>query len=110
MFGVPVRSPNTEHLRPPLQHKVGVARLIEAALGIPARRLDSLHEYDNVKAPGSELTLVRDDGYGVAGFAIYAPIADAERVAGSLIDAGAVRADEQTAEVLRIEAGRPAFG
>src|SRR5207249_9473471 len=36
------------------------AKALQAAVGIPAARLDSLNQYDNVRAPGSATTVVRD--------------------------------------------------
>src|SRR5438552_17460939 len=71
--------------------------------------------YDNIsaqrkQAPAPELTIVRDDAFGVFGFDIYAAPNSAAHMAASLLDAGAAECDEDTAEVLRIEAGRPRFG
>jgi len=79
-------------------HGPVAAKLLEGAMGIPAVRLQSLSQYDNVRAPGSAVTVVRDDAFGVMGFDVYLPAL------------AAVRATEQTAEVLRIETGRPRFG
>ena len=53
--------------------------------------------------------MVRDDAFGVTGFDVYVPNEDAGRLIDALTNAGAVRVNEDTAEVLRIEAGRPKF-
>ena len=47
---------------------------------------------------------------GVPGYDVYVPAGDAEALRAKLIEAGAVTASEETAETLRIEAGRPRFG
>ncbi len=91
-------------------HGPVAAKLLEGAMGIPAVRLQSLSQYDNVRAPGSAVTVVRDDAFGVMGFDVYLPALAAARLVDLLREAGAVRATEQTAEVLRIETGRPRFG
>ena len=85
------------------------AKVLESAVGIPAARLQSLSEYDNVRASGSSVTVVRDHAFGVVGFDVYLPVQDARALIGALIRAGAVSASAETAEVLRIEAGRPKF-
>jgi folate-binding protein YgfZ len=84
-------------------------KALQAAVGIPATRLDSLDQYDNVRAPGSAITVVRDDAFGVTGFDVYVPQEDARRLMDALSAAGAVAVNEETAEALRIEAGRPRF-
>src|SRR3954468_5768258 len=83
--------------------------VLETALGTPAARLHSLGQYDNVAAPGSGITIVRDDAFGVMGFDVYAPNEEDARVFAALTGAGAVPITAETAEALRIEAGRPRF-
>jgi folate-binding protein YgfZ len=85
------------------------AKALESATGIPAARLESLTQYDNVRAPGSALTVVRDSAFGVSGFDVYVPAQDAPRLFEALKRTGAVPVTEETAEVLRVEAGRPKF-
>jgi folate-binding protein YgfZ len=85
------------------------AHALQAAVGIPAARLESLGQYDNVRAPGSAVTVVRDDAFGVSGFDVYVPDEAAGRLMDALTSAGAVTVNEETAEALRIEAGRPRF-
>ena len=99
----------TRHLAEVGIHGPLAAQVLEGAMGIPAARLQSLRQYDNVTAPGSSVTIVRDDAFGVMGFDAYLPAAEAERVFEALAGAGGVRMSEETAEVLRIEAGRPRF-
>lgn len=55
------------------------------------------------------LDLVRDDAFGVPGFAAVVPAAEADRFVRQLVDRGAVETTLETLDVLRIEAGRPAF-
>jgi folate-binding protein YgfZ len=86
------------------------SNVLEAATGIPAARLQSLSPYDNVRPPRSAVTIIRDDFFGVMGFDVYVPAAQSEGFARSLEQAGAISISEETAEVLRIEAGRPRFG
>ena len=47
---------------------------------------------------------------GVPGYDVYVPAGDADALRAKLVEAGAVTASEETAETLRIEAGRPRFG
>jgi folate-binding protein YgfZ len=85
------------------------AKALESAVGIPAARLQSLNQYDNVRAPGSAMTVIRDAAFGVIGFDVYAPSQEAAAFIEALTKAGAVPMTEDTAEVLRVEAGRPKF-
>jgi folate-binding protein YgfZ len=56
------------------------------------------------------LTFVRDDAFGVSGFDIYIDREGAASLREQLLAAGAMAASDATAEVLRVEAGRPKFG
>jgi tRNA-modifying protein YgfZ len=96
-------------------HGPAAAAVLERITGVPADRLQSMADYDNItaqliQAPRPELTIVRDDSLGMPGFATYASPDGAAHVAAGLQEAGAIDCDEATAEVLRIEAGRPRFG
>lgn len=94
-------------------HGPSAAAVLERVIGIPVARLQSLKQYDNLRAPGSPLTpltIVRDDSLGLTGFDIYVPAAEADALASAIIEAGAVKGDEEAAEMLRVEAGRPRFG
>lgn len=55
------------------------------------------------------VAIVRDDQYGVPGFAIYVKAGDRDALDTQLRAAGAVGIDLETLDVIRIEAGRPAF-
>lgn len=87
-------------------HGPTAAQAIERATGVQVSGLAS--QYDNIAEGG--LTIVRDDSLGVTGFDIYVERAGAEPLRAKLRSGGAVDASEATAEVLRIEAGRPRFG
>jgi tRNA-modifying protein YgfZ len=63
-----------------------------------------------VDVAGSPVYLLRSDDVGVAGYDVIAPAKIAPSVQQALRDAGAVDIDEATAEITRIEAGRPRFG
>ncbi len=86
------------------------AAVLEQAVGIPAARLTRFSEYDNVRPPGSPVTIVRDDDLGAAGFSLYVPVSDVRRFSSAILEAGALAGDDALREALRIEAGRPRFG
>ena len=87
-------------------HGPSAASAIQRASGIAVARLE--HQYDNLVESG--ITLVRDDALGVSGFDMYVDRSRAEGLRAKLVEAGVTTADEETVEVLRIEAGRPRFG
>ena len=87
-------------------HGPSAARMIQQATGTSVA--DVADQYDNVTTEW--MTAVRDDVLGVAGYDVYVPVGDAEAMRAKLVDAGAVIASDETAETLRIEAGRPRFG
>lgn len=87
-------------------HGPSAARMIHQATGTSVA--DVADQYDNVTT--ESMTVVRDDSLGVPGYDIYVPARDAAAIRGKLVDAGAVAASTETAETLRIEAGRPQFG
>jgi tRNA-modifying protein YgfZ len=96
-------------------HGPSAAGVLERVTGVPADRFQSMAPYDNIRAqriqaPSPELTIVRDAALGLPGFDIYAVPNSAAHVAAGLLEAGAVECNADTAEVLRIEAGRPRFG
>src|SRR5436190_3619461 len=66
------------------------------------------HEHANVAAEigGAPVRLVRTD----VGIDVICDSADTERVKAALLDSGAVEIDEATADVLRVELGRPRYG
>ena len=91
-------------------HGPDAARVLEKVIGVPAARLKSLKEYDNLRPPASPMTIVRDSTFGVEGFDIYVPAAEAAALTASMIEAGAVKGSAEVAEVLRVENRRPRFG
>jgi tRNA-modifying protein YgfZ len=70
----------------------------------------SLHANARWDRDGSPMVLVRSDDLGVAGFEVFADSQRAEVIRQALHAAGASDVDRETAEVCRIEAGRPLFG
>jgi folate-binding protein YgfZ len=87
-------------------HGPSAARMIQNATGVSVSDLAA--QYDNMTS--ESVTIVRDDALGVPGYDVYVTAGAAEAMRATLIDAGAVTASEETAETLRIEAGRPRFG
>jgi folate-binding protein YgfZ len=87
-------------------HGPAAARVIESATAVQVSSL--AHQYDNLRQ--AALTIVRDDAFGISGFDVYVDRGAAASLSEKLLAAGATAADDATAEVLRIEAGRPKFG
>jgi folate-binding protein YgfZ len=86
-------------------HGPSAPGVIERVTGLAADRL--VHQYDNA---GDKVTVVRDDSLGVTGFDVYVARADYSALHARFVEAGAVPCSRETAEVLRVEAGRPMFG
>ena len=82
------------------------AAAIERTIGTSVEYLGA--QYENVTV--GCYTIVREDAFGVPGFDIYAPVADAPALRTMIVKAGATRAAHDVLEALRIEAGRPLFG
>ena len=87
-------------------HGPSAARMIQQATGTSVA--DVADQFDNVTTEW--MTVVRDDGLGVPGYDVYVPAGEAAATRARLVEAGAVIASDDTAETLRIEAGRPRFG
>jgi tRNA-modifying protein YgfZ len=93
-------------------HKRTVERGLLSLIGPGALRTEGLtsdsQEHDNVRGEigGAEVLLIRTD----VGVDVVCDSADTERVKSALIQAGATEVDEATAEVLRVEHGRPRYG
>jgi folate-binding protein YgfZ len=92
----------------------GAAAVVAAALGPEApapRDLEQMPVLANRTLPGGEsaVLIVRRDDVGVAGFDVMVAAHRADRMADALRRAGAVAVDHEAAEVVRVEAGRPAF-
>lgn len=77
----------------------------------PSEELHHLPMNANVRRRfnGVPALLVRSDDFGVPGFEVFAA-GTAHELAAALREAGAVDVSAGTAEVVRVEAGRPAFG
>jgi tRNA-modifying protein YgfZ len=93
-------------------HKRTVERGLLSLIGPGALQMGGLasdsQEHDNVRGEigGAEVLLIRTD----VGVDVVCDSADTERVKSALIQAGATEVDEATAEVLRVERGRPRYG
>jgi folate-binding protein YgfZ len=87
-------------------HGPSAARMIQRATGLSVIELE--HQYDNVTS--ESLSIVRDDGFGLPGYDVYVPVGDVQAVRETLLESGTVLLSADTAETLRIEAGRPRFG
>ena len=87
-------------------HGPSAARMIQRATGISV--IDLAGQYDNITVEA--VTIVRDDALGLPGYDVYVPTGRADAMRAKLVEAGAVSANEETGETLRIEAGRPRFG
>jgi folate-binding protein YgfZ len=74
--------------------------------------LSSMPVYANVERTFRDRSaiLVRSDDFGIDGFEILVDASVGEQMLQALLDAGAQRIDADTADVARVEAGRPAFG
>jgi folate-binding protein YgfZ len=94
-------------------HGPAAPRVVELATGADTSSLEN--QYDNTTiaeggpAISGPLTVVRDDSLGLTGFDVYVPRRHASELRAKFLGASAVEATDETAEVLRIEAGRPRF-
>ena len=59
---------------------------------------------------GAAVRVARTDALGVAGFHLFCERGDSRAVHGALAAAGAVEADADAVEAVRVESGRPRFG
>jgi folate-binding protein YgfZ len=88
------------------------ARIVETLIDTPPTvPLGSLPEHGNFRSQidGTPAIVTRVTDTGEAGFDVYVERERAGWLKGQLVAAGAQEADEETAEVLRVEAGVPAF-
>lgn len=71
----------------------------------------SLVEVHGPAAPGivDGMEFFRDDAFGVPGFTAFVPPADVPAWVGALTGLGALDTNLETLDIVRIEAGRPAF-
>jgi folate-binding protein YgfZ len=79
----------------------------EAPDGLPSMSLNANVERTFRDRPA---ILVRSDDFGIDGFEILVEASVSDQMQQALLDAGAQRIDRDTADVARVEAGRPAFG
>lgn len=86
-----------------LGRAAGDPGLTNALAGLPE------HASRVVAIGGTEALVVRSAEIGVGGFDILVPAGEADTVRARLLGGGAVAIDDDTAEVTRIEAGRPRF-
>ena len=88
------------------------SRAVSQALGgVAAAALDGLplHATTRVALPAGEATIARSQEIGAEGFDLFVPAAEAAAVIDRLRAAGAIDVGAETADVSRIEAGRPRF-
>lgn len=76
-----------------------------------AEALAAMAPFQNLRAPvgGEPIIVVAAGRAGVAGFDLYVERAQAEKLTRAILDAGAEFVDAEAMEVVRIEAGLPAF-
>ena len=82
------------------------ALVTRAALSLPISA--EMEEYDVARGDGAFAIASREAG--VSGVDVFLPADRARAALEALADAGAVRGDADTLELLRIEAGRPRWG
>jgi folate-binding protein YgfZ len=78
--------------------------------GVAGAAAGALHGVTRVRAGGRDVTLVRADTIGIAGFDLIADRASMDTVRAALTAAGALAASNADVEAVRIESGRPWFG
>jgi tRNA-modifying protein YgfZ len=80
--------------------------------GADAAHFEAMPLYANrrFETPDDAVIVVRSDEAGIDGFDLIVAAAHSEAIAGRLRDAGVVDVGAATAEVTRIEGGRPRFG
>jgi folate-binding protein YgfZ len=76
-----------------------------------AGEIAALDTYDNVRldALGDVVVVARVDGWGLPGYLLFASTGLTAQIENAALAAGAVLVEPGTAELLRIEAGEPAF-
>ena len=86
------------------------AREGEAGDGITSA-IAALGLYGNTRldALGDTVVAARVDAYGLPGYLLFAPTGLVPAIGNAALSGGAVLIDQATSEVLRIEAGEPAF-
>ncbi|RPJ75718.1 MAG: aminomethyl transferase family protein [Acidobacteria bacterium] len=89
-----------------------VGRVVGEPSGAEGLDLRGWPEFRNrrVEWRGDTVVLAASADLGLTAFDLYAERPRLQALAGALVEAGAVPASPSTAEVLRVEAGLPAFG
>jgi len=79
--------------------------------GETAGEISALEPYDNVRldALGDVVVVARVDGLGLPGYLLFASMGLMAQIGNAALAAGAALVEPETAELLRIEAGEPAF-
>lgn len=87
------------------------AAVVAEGLGVDGSALP-VTEHGNLRVSlgGEPAIVLRVTDTGEPGYDVLVPAEHAARVAQAFVNAGAMQGDEETAEVLRIEAGVPRFG
>ncbi|MCX5760079.1 MAG: hypothetical protein NTW72_01005 [Gemmatimonadetes bacterium] len=87
-------------------------QVVAHALACSPSAFDLLPAYAHTEVPFGDGTVMvaRSVDYGIDGFDCFVRAADASRLHAALVSSGAPDADPVALEVLRIEAGRPAWG
>jgi len=89
-----------------------VGRVVGETGGGAGLDLQGWPEFRNrrVEWRGDTVVVAASADLGLTGFDLYSEQPRLQALAGALVEAGAVPSDAATAEVLRVEAGLPAFG
>jgi len=85
------------------------AGALEAALGLNGLEALPLHGNRRIDALGSKAVVLRSDDIGLDGFDVITPVERKGEVTARLRASGVIDVGHDTAEVCRIEAGRPLF-
>ena len=86
------------------------ASAIAAVAGLSAADLTSLDQFEQASMSFGDSFAARVPDLGVVGFDLFAPREHIETIRSQLQGAGAAELDASTADILRIEAGRPLWG
>ena len=87
-----------------------VGEIVGAAASDPALEGLGLFHHREARLAAAEVTITRAEAPAGGGFHVATPASEMAAARQALIDAGAVPVDPDTLEVLRVEAGLPAFG
>jgi folate-binding protein YgfZ len=81
-----------------------------ASAGVEGGASEALHGVTRARLGGHEVSIVRADSIGIAGFDLLVDSGSADAVRAALTAAGAATATAADVEAVRIERGRPLFG